>query len=76
METNEGNSIGVYAELFEKVLARPAMYVGSCSIVRIGAFMGGYWYAKLEAGEDSEDDLYKGFNQWVARRFKITSAHD
>lgn len=65
-----------YADLFDKILARPAMYVGNCRIERIGAFMDGYVHAKYEAGELLEDDPYFGFNGWVARRFKIRSAHN
>jgi hypothetical protein len=62
-------------KVFEQVLERPAMYVGNTSIVRINAFMNGFSYAKLLAGEDVKDDLYRGFTEWVAKRFRIKSTH-
>jgi hypothetical protein len=63
------------SELFEQVLERPAMYVGQESVVRISAFVEGYWYAKWACGEDVRDDLYRGFTAWTAKRFRIESAH-
>lgn len=72
----EHNSAMSYANLFDKILAKPAMYVGNCRIERIGAYMDGYIYAKWEAGDLREDDPYFGFNGWVARRFRIKTAHN
>lgn len=64
------------SELFDQILERPALYVGNISIIRINAFIQGYWYAKLLAKEEVKDDLYGGFTAWVAKRFQIDSMHD
>ena len=76
MTNAEPKPANILDDLFEKILARPPLYVGYCSIIRIGAFMDGYAHAGWEAGEDSKNGLYKGFNEYVARRFKIESAHN
>jgi hypothetical protein len=60
-----------YAELFEKILEKPGMYVGNYRIERFRAYMDGYIHAKWEAGELVEDDLYHGFSQWVAAHSEL-----
>jgi hypothetical protein len=64
------------SEVFEKVLERPPMYVGHCSAIRILIFLEGYRYALLQAGTDPRDELYDGFQGWVAKRFDIKTMHD
>ncbi len=63
------------AELFEELLARPALYVGHPSIILIRAFLDGFDYAHVRT-EMEKGDLYSGFNEWVANRFSIRTAHD
>ncbi len=64
------------SELFEKILERPALYVGKTSIPLIFAFIEGYTLAKSETNKDVRDNLYAGFNEWVAKRFNIQTAHN
>jgi len=59
---------------FEEVLEKPGLYVGSCSIVKIKAFMDGYKDAKFEEGNKDELDLYNGFGDWVRNRFRVTTS--
>jgi hypothetical protein len=62
-------------ELFDDILARPALYVGQRSIFKIKAFIDGYRYARWSPGDNSETDPYYGFQGWVQRRFNIRTAH-
>ena len=64
------------SELLEKILERPALYVGKPSIPLIYTFIQGYTFAKSESKEVIKDNLYAGFNAWVAKRFKIQPAHN
>lgn len=66
----------IYAKLFEEILAKPALYVGNRSVVKIKAFIDGYHHAKWSAGDESQDDLYFGFQQWVEGRFGLETSHD
>jgi len=65
-----------YAELFELILEKPGKYVGNCRIERFRAYMDGYIYAKWEAGEFVEGDLYHGFSTWVGARFELGASRD
>lgn len=64
-----------FAEKFEEILKKPALYVGNCSVQKIRAFMDGYIDAKLEDGEKRKPDLYDDFGEWVRNRFQITTSH-
>lgn len=57
----------------DQLLARPALFVGHESIVLISAYIDGYQHA---TGGALNDDLYRNFNDWVAKRFKIPSMHN
>lgn len=61
------------SELLDKLLQRPALYVGQESIPLIHAYINGYEHA---ADWASKDDLYRNFDGWVAKRFGIASAHN
>ena len=63
-------------ELFERILATPAMFIGARSPLRLLMFMEGYRYAKQSAGEDLLGDLYRGFQKWIEARYNIKTAHD
>lgn len=64
------------SKLFDKILERPALYVGKTSIPLIFIFLEGYTYANSESKRDVRDDLYTGFNTWVAKRFNVQTAHN
>jgi hypothetical protein len=61
------------SELLDKILQRPALYVGHESIKLIRAFIDGYEYA---TNNTTKDVLYANFTEWVAKRFNIMSMHD
>jgi hypothetical protein len=60
------------SELFELILERPALYIGHPSVPLAFAFIDGHAFGNGAAS----DDLYSGFNMWVAKRFRITTAHN
>ncbi len=60
------------SELLEKILDRPALYIGHSSVIKMKAFIDGYQFADAE----SADSLYGGFQGWVATRFHIETAND
>jgi hypothetical protein len=63
------------SELFDKILERPALYVGCTSISMIAAFLAGYEFAKFDGEENVKDELYTGFKEWVPKRFGIKTSH-
>ena len=64
------------SELFEKILNRPGLYVGQESVTKMKAFIDGYEFANRSESIPIRDPLYADFQDWVARRFKINTAHD
>jgi hypothetical protein len=64
------------SELLDKVLERPPLYVGRESVALTKAFIDGYGFATYEAGVTDKDPLYDGFQNWIAERFRIKTAHD
>ena len=64
------------SELLDKVLERPPLYVGRESVALTKAFIDGYEFAAYEAGDSNRDLLYAGFQDWIAKRFHIKTAHD
>jgi hypothetical protein len=64
------------SELFVEVLDSPGMFIGNKSITRLSAFIDGYWLAIHRGDKAAEDDLTRGFNEWVAKRFRITTSHN
>jgi len=63
------------AELFEEVLAQPALFVGNRCIIRIKSFMDGYRYALWKRGDYDESDPYYGFQPFVEARFSVRTSH-
>lgn len=63
-------------DLLNKILERPALYVGRESVVLVKAFIDGYELAHYEVGDSNSDILCLGFQNWVAKRFHIETAHD
>jgi hypothetical protein len=64
------------SELFELVLHRPPMYLGHESIMLAKAFINGYEFAEESRGNNIRDELYVGFQDWIANRFHIRTQHD
>jgi hypothetical protein len=57
-------------DMLEEMRERPAMYIGSHSIVLMRAFLDGYKFAacRNDMVEDSHPE-FSEFHDWVARRF-------
>lgn len=63
------------SELLEKILDCPGLYIGHASVPRMKAFIDGYEFAKSSESSPVRDPLYGGFQDWVARRFQVKTAH-
>jgi hypothetical protein len=63
------------SELLERILDRPAMYLGYESVPRMKAFIDGYEFAKGGKSSPVRDPLYVGFQDWVASRFQVKTSH-
>jgi len=65
------------SELLDKILERPALYLGRESVVLAKAFIDGYEFAGHNAtNANGGDPLYSGFQDWVAKRFRVETAHN
>jgi hypothetical protein len=64
------------SELLDEIVRNPGLYIGHPSVTRMKAFIDGYEFAALKSDKVVRDELYEGFQEWVATRFKITSAHN
>jgi hypothetical protein len=64
------------SELLEKMLDRPALFIGRASVPRMKAFIDGYEFGKHGEDATGRDSLYAGFQAWIATRFHIETAHD
>jgi hypothetical protein len=62
-------------ELLEKIIDRPALYVGKASVPLARAFIDGFDFGIGDDVSRTNDDLYSGFTDWVANRFGIKSSH-
>jgi len=57
-------------DLLAKIRARPAMYLGECSLIRLRAFVDGYSFMANELGIEPRDQPnFSGFHDWVAAKF-------
>lgn len=63
------NRMDLY-ELFRQIRRRPAMYLGTCSILRLRDFLSGchYMMMRFEIQDDTKPD-FQGFHDWVAQKF-------
>ena len=50
----------------------PELYIGKPSLERLYAFIGGY----LFQNEEADDHCLDGFNEYVARKYRIQSDHN
>ncbi len=65
-----------YADLFDEILSNPAIYVGNRSVVNIQSFMSGYIHATWRDDGRREEDLYFGFQLWLANRFSVSRTQE
>jgi|SRR4051794_6105180 hypothetical protein len=63
------------SETLDLVFNKPALYIGVKSVTRLRAFMDGYRLATETSEPTNDHELYRGFHQWVAKRFRITTSH-
>jgi len=59
-------------ELLARIRDHPEMYLGPSSVTRLGAFLDGYYFAKMEM-EDKYDDFgtMNEFQNMVEERFSV-----
>lgn len=60
------------SDLIAKILKRPELYIGRCSVQRLYAFLDGF----LFENETANDHCLDGFDQYVAIRHSGTSGHN
>ena len=58
-------------QLINKITNLPEIYIGKPSLERLYAFIGGY----LHQNEAANDHCLDGFNEYIARKLGISSAH-
>lgn len=65
-----------FYQLIEKIQKRPAMYLGSCSLSRLEAFLGGYFVAKQELALSltPEEEHFSKFQVWIQEKFQTESS--
>jgi hypothetical protein len=57
-------------DLLTEIRARPAIYLGEWSLIRLRAFIDGYRFMAQEQGmEPGDQPDFDGFLDWVATRF-------
>ncbi len=59
-------------ELISQIAKRPEMYLGEATLTRFDAFLLGWM---LESNEQHTQDVMKGFQVWIAERFRIGTSH-
>jgi hypothetical protein len=64
-------------ELMDRIKSRPGMYLGKPHISRFKAFLDGYIGARNDLGFSlkEQEQTLNNFQQWIQKRFKITSSH-
>lgn len=61
------------SRLLEKIIERPALYLGYASVPRMRSYIDGYRFVLSELGLEVEDKLYDGFQDWIPERFHMKS---
>jgi hypothetical protein len=61
--------------LLKDIRARPGMFLGNVSIVRLRSFLDGYRSARADLGLPltEQEKAFNEFQAWIQQRFKITS---
>lgn len=64
-----------FYDLLANIQKRPAMYLGSSSILGLRSFLAGYCFGRRQAGisETAEEQEFARFQSWIQLRFGITS---
>lgn len=60
-------------ELIDRIKSRPAMFIGQRSISCLAAFIDGWRYGL--SGSVSDEQILLGFQEWVQRRFHVSTTH-
>jgi hypothetical protein len=62
--------------LLNDIKARPGMFLGNVSIVRLRSFLDGYRSARADLGLPltEQEKAFNEFQAWIQQRFKITSS--
>ena len=63
--------------ILKKIKQRPGMYIGSRSIIKLKAFLDGYYFRGIESTLEQEEQMsfWKLFQSWIANKYGITSSH-
>ncbi|MFB2833878.1 hypothetical protein [Floridanema evergladense] len=63
--------------LLERIKQRPGMYLGKSSITRLRMLLDGYGMARMELGlpRTEQEQEFNGFQDWIQKRYNITSSH-
>jgi hypothetical protein len=64
--------MGAILDVIHKIRERPGLILGRPSAQTLYAFLSGYAYARKDS-DPGDFDFLAGFNQWVHRRYEITS---
>lgn len=65
-------------DLFEKIKAKPGLYLGNTSISKLRMFILGYRFARSELNilsTEAESDFYKNFQPWLQNRLSIRTVN-
>ncbi|MFB2973041.1 hypothetical protein ACE1CD_29110 [Aerosakkonema sp. BLCC-F183] len=63
--------------LLQRIKERPGMYLGRCSITRLSMLLMGYSIARGDLGlpTTEQEQEFEKFQEWIAKRYNITSSH-
>lgn len=63
-------------ELLKNIKKRPAMYIGTKSIMNLKVFLDGVFYAAAYLDEQDESPRFlQGFQEWIQIQYDISSSH-
>ncbi len=64
-------------DLLQRIKERPGMYLGRCSITRLSMLLMGYSLARgdLDLPTTAQESEFDKFQEWIQKRFNITSSH-
>ncbi|OUL34335.1 hypothetical protein [Nostoc sp. 106C] len=64
-------------EMLEKIKQNPGIFLGKYSITRLRAFLDGYMSSREDLGlpPTQQEIEFNQFQDWIQKRFKITSSH-
>ncbi len=59
-------------ELVSRIAERPGMFLGEATLSRFHAFLLGWM---LESTDQHTEEVMKGFQNWIATRYRMTTSH-